>query len=124
MSERGRMFIGCALAAMGVCLCTAPALLSRKENSTFFRSAGHTGRILEEIPTERSGPVRVNIADADELQELPGIGETYSAMILSERELNGPFYYPEDLTAVRGIGPATVRKLRGMIDFTLDESGD
>ena len=124
MSERGRRLLGCLLAALGVCLCAAPALLSRQESSTSFRSTGHTGPILEEIPTQRSGSVRVNSADAEELQELPGIGETYSSMILSEREANGPFYYPEDLASVRGIGPATVRKLRGMIDLTLDESGD
>ena len=57
-----------------------------------------------------------------ELQALPGIGETLSQLIISERENNGNFYYPEDLTAVKGIGMKKLEMFRDLLDFS--EGGD
>ena len=74
--------------------------------------------------TEANGTVAVNSADAEELTALPGIGETLAAMIVAERDRNGPFRYAEDLLAVRGIGPKTLEKFRRMIDLTPAESGE
>ena len=59
-----------------------------------------------------------------ELTELTGVGETISALIVAEREANGPFYYAEDLESVRGIGPATLSRFREMIDLTQGEGRD
>jgi comEA protein len=56
--------------------------------------------------------INVNAADAATLCALPGIGPAYAARIVAYRENHGPFERPEDLTAVKGIGPATVEKLR------------
>ena len=53
----------------------------------------------------------VNTADADELDTLPGVGEVIAQRIIEEREQNGPFYYPEDLMNVKGIGEKTLEKL-------------
>ena len=60
-----------------------------------------------------NGTVSINEADADELTELYGIGESLAALIVDERNINGKFWYPEDLTAVKGIG---IRKLNGFRD--------
>ena len=62
-----------------------------------------------------------SIAGAEELTELPGVGETISALIVAERDANGPFYYAEDLESVRGIGPATLAGCREMIDLSQEE---
>ena len=67
------------------------------------------------------GNVRVNEADAAELESLYGIGPAYSERIIEERKKNGPFYYPEDLEAVNGIGPQKLSEFRTMIDMTADE---
>ncbi|MGD8717184.1 MAG: helix-hairpin-helix domain-containing protein [Candidatus Zixiibacteriota bacterium] len=56
--------------------------------------------------------INVNEADAEELCTLPGVGPCYAERIVAYREEHGPFERPEDLAAVRGIGPATVEKLR------------
>ena len=48
---------------------------------------------------------------ADELDTLPGVGEVIAQRIIEEREENGPFYYPEDLMNVKGIGEKTLEKL-------------
>jgi len=59
--------------------------------------------------------VNVNEADAETLCGLPGIGPVLAARIIQEREQNGPFSYPEDLMAVKGIGQKTLDKLRELI---------
>jgi competence ComEA-like helix-hairpin-helix protein len=56
--------------------------------------------------------INVNTADAEALCKLPGVGVCYAARIVAYREEHGPFERPEDLAAVRGIGPKTVEKLK------------
>lgn len=55
--------------------------------------------------------ININTASADDLERLPGIGETRAADIVAWRQANGPFRYPEDLTQVPGIGPVTLEGL-------------
>jgi competence protein ComEA len=59
--------------------------------------------------------INVNAADAAVLCKLPGIGHAYAARIVAYREAHGPFEKAEDLTAVEGIGPATVGKIEPYI---------
>ena len=56
--------------------------------------------------------INVNAADAATLCALPGIGPVFAARIVAYREAHGPFEKALDLTAVAGIGPKTVDKLR------------
>lgn len=59
--------------------------------------------------------VDVNRANAQELQQLPGVGPATSAAIVAERDLGGPFIDVDDLQRVPGIGPAKVESLRGLV---------
>ena len=62
-----------------------------------------------------SGPVDVNHATVDQLDELPGIGPATAAAIVDHREQNGPFATVDDLEAVRGIGPAKLEAIRDLV---------
>jgi len=62
--------------------------------------------------TVRAGGIDLNRADAEALQRLPGIGPVMAARIVAHRDSAGPFGSLDDLTAVSGIGPATVARLR------------
>jgi competence ComEA-like helix-hairpin-helix protein len=53
-------------------------------------------------------PVDINHADAAELEGLPGIGPSLAARVIAAR----PFATVDDLAEVRGIGPATLDRLR------------
>jgi competence protein ComEA len=57
--------------------------------------------------------ININTATAAELELLPGIGPALAARIVEDREKKGPFKSVDDLDRVRGIGPETIRKLRG-----------
>ena len=56
--------------------------------------------------------VDVNRADAAALATLPGIGPALAERIIAHRDSAGPFRDVDGLTAVKGIGPATVSRLR------------
>lgn len=72
----------------------------------------------------RTGDARLlidpNIAHADELMLLPGIGPALSSRILQHRRESSThpaFATADDLEAVNRIGPATVEKLRPFLTF-------
>jgi competence ComEA-like helix-hairpin-helix protein len=59
-----------------------------------------------------------NRATSVELDRLPGVGPSTADAIVRSRDQEGPFGRPEDLTRVRGIGPATVARIADHLDFT------
>ena len=81
-----------------------------------------TGRsaAVEAIPPPQ-GEVRVNTLDAEALTILPGIGPALAQAIVAERAQGGPFHYPEDLLAVRGIGQGRLEAVRHMLDLREEE---
>ena len=64
------------------------------------------------------GSVDVNTADYDELLMLDGINKAQIQALLDNRELYGPFDYPEDLISVKGIAEKTLDKLYDQLDFS------
>ena len=63
------------------------------------------------------GPVHLNSATLDQLDELPGIGPVTAQKILDYRSEHGAFGSVEELDAVPGIGPATLDELRDLVDL-------
>ncbi len=59
-------------------------------------------------PAGASFPVDVNTASQEMLEAIPGIGPTMARRIIEGR----PYGTVDDLLRVRGIGPATLEKLR------------
>jgi competence protein ComEA len=121
MSDRIRKSAATALLASCAAMCLIPATNVAQISEFKFRSANIQEPPLNTIETEVNGPVRVNDANADELTGLYGIGETLAALIVAEREENGPYFYAEDLEDVRGIGRTTLSRFRDMIDLTTEE---
>lgn len=60
-------------------------------------------------------PVDLNVADAAELEALPGIGPATSAAIIAHRDEHGPFGAVDELLDVRGIGEAKLEQLRPLV---------
>jgi competence protein ComEA len=60
-------------------------------------------------------PVNINTASQWELETLPNIGPEKARAIITYRTTEGPFKNVEDLTKIKGIGPATIEKLKPYI---------
>ena len=60
-------------------------------------------------------PVYLNVASREDLRRLPGIGDKRAEAILALRQKLGRFRQVEDLARVKGIGRATLRKLRPLV---------
>lgn len=62
-----------------------------------------------------SGPVHLNSATVDQLDELPGVGPVTAQKIVDYREAHGGFSSVDELDAVPGIGPARLADLRSLV---------
>jgi competence protein ComEA len=63
-----------------------------------------------------AGPVNINSANAATLsQELKGIGMKRAQAIVDYRQKHGPFKSADELTLVKGIGPAVIARNRDSI---------
>lgn len=68
-----------------------------------------------EPPNPAAQLVDLNQADQAALESLPGIGPAMARRIVEDRAAQGPYARPEDLLRVKGIGPATLRRLLPLV---------
>jgi len=67
--------------------------------------------------------VDLNMAPAEELQTLPGIGPVLAQRIITDREANGPYKSPSDITRVFGFGDKKFQSIRAMITVSHLDGG-
>lgn len=93
-----------------------------------FRIKGRAGAATAPVATPSAGGAKtavaaqasdslldLNKATAEQLVELPGIGEKTADLIVADRAANGPFRSVDDLERVKGVGAATVDKVRSLV---------
>ena len=117
MKER----LGWLLLVLAVIALLAGVRLPDKPETLTFAASGRLAEIAP-VPVQR-GEVPANWADADTLMTLPGIGPVLAGEIIREREARGPFFYPEDLEDVKGIGPKRLEAIYDMLDLSSGETG-
>jgi len=69
-------------------------------------------------------PVFVNYASAEQLRRLPGVGVKRAEAIVALRGKMGRFQRVEDLLRVKGIGRATLKKLRPLLRLDAQPQAD
>jgi len=73
------------------------------------------GAVAVSLPAKKkppAAPVNLNTATSEELQQVPGIGPVTADKILQMRKSYGAFKSVDDLSAIRGIGPKRLEKMR------------
>lgn len=70
---------------------------------------------LQAPGAEKNSRVNINIATAQELETLPGVGKVIAERIIAHRSQYGPFRRAEHLMMVRGISDQKFRDLRDLI---------
>lgn len=76
--------------------------------------AGSSQASAQGVPAS-SGLVNINKAGVEELDALPGVGQSTAQAIVDDRDANGAFASIEDLMRVSGIGEKKFEKLKGKI---------
>ena len=75
--------------------------------------------------TEKISPGDVfNAGSIYDLCKIQGIGEVLAERIITEREENGFFIYPEDILSVNGIGDKKLEQYRPLMRMNSQESGE
>lgn len=74
-----------------------------------------TGGTGETGSAAAGGPLHLNTATAEQLDELPGVGPVTAQKIIDWREQHGAFSSVDDLDAIPGIGPARLEQLRELV---------
>ena len=87
---------------------------------TTLKPAGEThrrasGSSSDKLRNPGEGVVRINTADAGELQRLPGVGPSTAEKIIDYRAQIGRFTSVEQLDDVKGIGPKKLGKMRPFV---------
>jgi competence protein ComEA len=105
---------------------TTPSISVASSAATVFATSGPSTlppsptASSQAAPSQRSqaspdDPVILNTATADDLRRLPGVGEKRASLILALRTRLGRFRAVEDLLKVKGIGRATLKRLRPLV---------
>ena len=109
--ERLAGFIVLATLLLGI----LAGLIDRDDKASHVSTGGDTCASTAESENDSYLRLDLNKASAGELMALPGIGEKRARAIVAWRDANGPFRSVNDLDQVRGIGPATLERLRPFV---------
>jgi competence protein ComEA len=71
--------------------------------------------VLDAGASGEAGPLDLNVASAEDLEELPGIGEVLAARIVAHRDEHGPFTSVDDLAQVEGISQRLLEELKPLV---------
>lgn len=91
-----------------------------EDDRQVWQASGYTVQTqfeAEEETAPKRELINVNIASAEELEELTGIGPALAREIVSYRDAHGAFSCAEDLLNVKGIGEAKLEGFRVEITF-------
>lgn len=92
---------------------SSPSEIAQAKDLPSGKSHGKEGKAGAR---KNTGPVRINVATASELQKVKGIGPVMAKRIVEFREKHGPFRGAKDLDQVSGIGQ---KKLDNLLPFLI-----
>ncbi len=101
---------------MKVYIPTKEEVMQKEENSDYIIGSNNIiGN--NNVESKKSGKVNINTATKEELDTLPGVGESTANKIISYREENGKFKSIEEIKEVSGIGDSKFEQIKDLIEI-------
>lgn len=99
-----------------------PSVKDKEEKEYISVTSGDNGIITSKSSQisnnkEEKLMININTANEEELQKLPGIGESIATKIINYRKENGKFKVIEDIKNVSGIGDSKFNKIKDNISI-------
>ena len=85
------------------------------KNDATINNTSSTNKVDENETTVNKSIININTATIDELDSLPGIGNSKAQNIIDYRNINGNFETIEDIMNVNGIGTAIYEQIKTYI---------
>jgi competence ComEA-like helix-hairpin-helix protein len=105
-----------------LCIGLMIGILIGRFGNTPAISLSEYDRIYDKMPTqtapyadEHSGKININIASAEEIAMLPGIGITYANRIVEYRSKYGPFISIDEIKDIKGISENRYKAIKEYI---------
>ena len=102
--------ISALLSALMLCLTFIGANAFAEDTPTLKVGSKKVARRAQVVVKRRVGQININTASAIELSSLKGIGKKKAMLIIKDREANGPFATPQDLTRIKASGRRPSRR--------------
>jgi len=99
-----------------------PAASAAFANTAPASASGPSAAVTAQVASAED-PVVLNTATADDLRRLPGVGAKRADAILALRARLGRLHAIEDLLKVKGIGRATLKRLRPLVRLDASPTG-
>lgn len=106
---------GGAADAAGLDLLNLAAVVADGEKIFVPNQAGQPEAASSGGGHQQQGKISLNAADAEELEELPGIGPVLAERIIQYRLQHGGFTSVEQLLEIEGIGPKKYESLKDLV---------
>ena len=85
------------------------------KNDATINNTSSSNKVDENETTVNKSIININTATIDELDSLPGIGNSKAQNIIDYRNINGNFETIEDIMNVNGIGTAIYEQIKTYI---------
>lgn len=90
-------------------------MMNRKYVTTVIAVAAAMFMLISTASIAGTPTIDINTASVEELATLKRVGKAYAERIVADREANGPFNSPQEITRVKGIGQKTYEQNKDVI---------
>lgn len=101
-------------------LCVLIGIFVGRNTAGVYIPLNETKDVISQTQSNNNGQIDINTATSEQLQLIPGIGQTIAQRIIDYRAENGNYQSVDDLLNVSGIGEKKLEQMKPYIKVLAD----